>query len=361
LAAENARKLSSALPPPSPELARAVLALAREFLESAGAHSLSGLALGPYRVRLRCDDAALEALLLARFVHILDPVPEEPELDILVRRAAAALEALPQEFLGKVQERLGVVSAFAAGPFRADLHLDPEGRIVLVTVLDLVRRRAVYLAADDQAALRTEGDRPLSSILRWWAPGSGALIVHAAAVGHERAGALIVGRSGSGKSSVSLSVCSSRVKFLADDQTLLSPGRRLSSLYASVRVRQDMRLRLEQDAPWLQAAWRPWSDGVMTTLSGEALCRLGRGAPLSAIVTLRHNQSAKPKFHPIPTSAALRELAPSTLAPMFYNVMARFDMLRDLIAGTPAFAFFTGSHPSVMREVFADFLDRLST
>ena len=78
-------------------------------------------------------------------------------------------------------------------------------------------------------------------------------MVHAAAVGDESGGVLLVGRGGSGKSTTALSCLGTQVGYLADDYCLVEmvEGPRVHSLYTSGKANRGSIARL----PRLRAAF----------------------------------------------------------------------------------------------------------
>jgi hypothetical protein len=168
------------------------------------------------------------------------------------------------------------------------------------------------LAAWERAA-------PLRAPLNWILRGPRRALVHAAAIGPGGGGPglLIGGPSGSGKSTTALSWLLSGGDFAGENDVLVdldgSGGPAAAPVYANAKVDAET-IRL---LPELAATAGPGDD----ELHGKSVLdirelRPGQPTgpiPIGAIVIPRVARVARPEVKPIPGSAALRALAPSSL------------------------------------------------
>lgn len=108
-----------------------------------------------------------------------------------------------------------------------------------VTELDVAAGHMVAWRADGSRLSIEERGRPFPVAFQTWLQSRGVVTLHAAAVAREGRAALIVGDSGSGKSTAALACVGAGLAFLGDDQVAVSRtnGRPVAhSLFASVRV-----------------------------------------------------------------------------------------------------------------------------
>ena len=82
---------------------------------------------------------------------------------------------------------------------------------------------------------------PFHFHLQWWLRERQFLIIHAAAVGNENGAALIVGQSGSGKTTTALSCLAAGMDYFGDDYCIISliPYPTVHSLYNSAKIDAD--------------------------------------------------------------------------------------------------------------------------
>ena len=204
-------------------------------------------AIGGSAFRLRFAGNALVSCVSPALEHVAaDPGPT-PSLTVCVWDAASTGVEFPsQRVLPRYLRHDRVAARCSRRRIRA--HLEPE--IGLLSLYDSERGLALYSRRDVAQHPYRQESYPLITILSWWAPTQGYASVHAGAVGTPEAAVLIVGRSGSGKSTTALSCLNSGLLYLADDHCLLDHGARpfVYSLYNSGRVEADHLRKLPSSA-----------------------------------------------------------------------------------------------------------------
>jgi hypothetical protein len=180
---------------------------------------------------------------------------------------------------------------------------------------------------------------PLRVILNWWLGGRGVQLVHCGGVASAGAAALVVGRSGSGKSTTSLACLLAGLGFIGDDYCAVAlggAGPTVHNLYGLAKLAPESLARLE--------ALKPYVLNPDSLEDGKYLLALGKhfgdqivaDAPLRAVLVPHLAGSTQTRFTPARPLAALAALAPSTLV----QAPARADSLtkmRDLVAAVPCF------------------------
>jgi hypothetical protein len=110
--------------------------------------------------------------------------------------------------------------------------------IKLLNVYSPGSGRAFYCIADADSFPVQQLGSPALTIFSWWAGTLGWQFAHAAAVGTERGGVLVVGHGGAGKSTLVFSTLGSPLHYLSDDYCILAPGQppRALALYNSGKL-----------------------------------------------------------------------------------------------------------------------------
>jgi hypothetical protein len=187
-------------------------------------------------VRLRVVGRALARHLAGALGHLAGPA-QPPVLDVDVWDEAVTgvrcpLPSAPAAFPRDVNGTL--VRLDSADPQR--MWTGGNGA---VTELDGARGRMVgWRASGSQLSIEERG-RPFPVALQAWLQSRGVVTLHAAGVACGGRAALIVGDSGSGKSTTALACANAGFGFLGDDQIAVSwTGRTpvAHSLFASARV-----------------------------------------------------------------------------------------------------------------------------
>ena len=183
---------------------------------------------------------------------------------------------------------------------------------------DRVARRHLLAVRQASALSPREGASPLRRQLNW-ALGPDVLFVHAGAVGDADGVALLMGASGSGKSSTSVACLRAGMGFLSDDYCLVRGDPPVvHRLYATARLFDH---DVEQFADFLEPAVGaspvdPESDSDMKALyllhasQGD---RMLASAPARIVIVPEPLGERRPRLEPIGPAEVLRRVAPSTL------------------------------------------------
>lgn len=141
----------------------------------------------------------------------------------------------------------------------------------------------------------------------FWAKHSDKLLLHAAAVGYDKTGVLVVGRGGRGKSTFAVSCLCEGLDFVSDDYTLVTASGPLKAmpLYSCIGLRQDMLAKLPQlGQPSAMVLGKP-----LFELPGSRYCD---SMDIKAIIMPLVEGDAEPSIYPIPKTNAMAQLISST-------------------------------------------------
>lgn len=304
-------------------------------------------------VRIRYDDLVLADALGRATRHLRHADPGSQDLTIDCRIDPQTLRGLPAT--------LPLRGLPAAGTIHVDdgstvLTWDaPDGPLF---VYDRTRRHAWALFSS-LTTLSWERATPFRRILHWWTADHGLQLVHAAAVGHATGGLLLVGRSGSGKSTTALACLEAGLGFAGDDCCLLAPGEptQVHSLYLSGKA--DARA-----ATLLPGLRQAFADPPLT-IDGKAVLFADQirpegvctGFPLRGIVVPRITRESRSRLSPIRPADALRALAPSTILQMPGNRGVGLKRLAAIVRHLPAWELALGSVPAAAAGTIQDLLD----
>ena len=189
----------------------------------------------------------------------------------------------------------------------------------VLTVVDFERNRGWLLKLDDDTFPYWEVGSPFRFLLHEWFAARGLQYVHAAAVGTEKGGLLLVGKGGSGKSTAALLCASAGMQYAGDDYCLIDPARAWAhSLYNTGKLKgwedYDRLPELKDLSTNPDSFERGGADKAVYFLDEIWPHRVVAGMPLRAIVVPRITGQAASSVEPCSAFDAVVAMLPSTVA-----------------------------------------------
>jgi hypothetical protein len=302
--------------------------------------------IGGRVIVLRFAGEDLVAPLTRALSHLPAAGAAEPSLRILVADARAFTPAPPpwdRPARVPAGDDRDVRPALHAsdGPVHALLEL---GRGTL-SMYDAVSRTGLFWAESAEALPYYERGAPLRAILHWWALEHGWHMAHAAAVGAEAGGALLVGKGGSGKSTAALACAAAGLTYVGDNDVLVDSGPTpyVHGLYCSAKLDPAHRRTALPRLDELVADHEAWSGGKeLFFLDGALGGSVSRGVPLKAVLLPRVTTADRTAVRRVSAAEALLKLAPSTLLQLPGSRAERLGAMASLLQRVPAFALEMG-------------------
>ena len=311
-------------------------------------------------VSFRFASAALRERLTRAFSHLRDPrAGEEPALTINLWDSASTGSPPPPHPPAPKDDAQGALYHFNEPPLRGVYQPGFES----LSVLDGGARTAwhgvgsaVELAYWDQAC-------PIRQLLFWWLGSRGVLQVHGASIGTASAGVLVVGKGGSGKSTVALSSLGSELLYAGDDYVAvgLEPEPRIESLYCSGKLEPDhVQTLLPNLLPLLANADRLASEKAVLYVQEHFPRQTTAGFPLRAVL-VPTVAASKRESRIVETSraATFAALAPSTILQLHTADAGAFATMSRLVERVPCYGLELGSEVEAIPATIAEFLAEL--
>lgn len=302
-------------------------------------------------VLLRFASRPLADLLARSFRHLRASVATSPDLVIDCWSIDPGTSATPPD---------GWPETGVTYLERHSVHLAWEPPGGPLAIYDRDRRRALMRFGPIDSIRKWEAAAPFRTILHWWAADQSLQFVHGAAVGDSRGGVLLVGRSGSGKSTTALACLAGSLHYAGDDYCLVEPGAppQVHSLYLSGKGHA----RTAELVPSLRdslLAAPLIEDGKRVVYADDiAPGSVTTGFPLVAIVVPQITGGHGSRLQPISAAESLRALAPSTLLQLPGKRSAGLTRLADLVRSVPSWKLFLGDDPGTAVDTLADLLAR---
>jgi hypothetical protein len=335
----------------------------RAALTASGEPVTCDFRIAGHAVRLRFADDAIARRLTRAFAH-LEAASQEPELIVDAwQSAGTGAPAPPLPAIQRDAATRGAVAHFDDG--RARALYQPAIRIL--NVLDVPGDVAWFWAEDAAGIPEWECATPIRHILHWWLAERGAQQLHAAAVGDPSGGVLVVGKGGSGKSTVALACATAGMAYAGDDYVAatLTPEPYVHSLYSSAKVEPHHLARFPAlgEGPGVVAPERNEVAPFDTEKTVLYLNELRPGVPVSgfplrAIVLPKITQSGTSRIAPISAPRALAALAPSTIVQLHTAGQDALEAMKRLVDEVPSFELELGGEvdaiPALVSQLLTD-------
>jgi len=336
--------------------------------------------LGGATVRMRFAGTALVGQVTRAFSHLAAPLrpasdrAENIDLDVAIWDSHTTGIGLPSlSWLAGREDSLGPGRGFDQGPYRGTFntgeilgvnHHGIRGALStgdgLLQVFDGQRRQGTMWIDRADRYPSYESAAPLRRILHWWAQSDGAQLTHAAAVGTREFGAvLVVGASGSGKSTTALACLGSPLKFLGDDYVLLrrAHGPMVYSLYGTGKVEPHHLPRLDHLKVDVVNSERLAEEKAVLQLADRHASQLIDSLPVRCIVVPRIVPDGKTCLLPLSRAAAFRAVAPSTVFQSPGAGTADFRFLADFVRDLPCHQLQLGADIDSVPRVLSALLE----
>lgn len=213
-------------------------------------------------------------------------------------------------------------------------------------ILYSIERGQAVIWVRDAAQLPTYvHSAPFPTLMHWWSQQQGLRLLHAGCVGTSSGAALIVGKSGSGKSTTSLHCALSGFSYVSDDLCMVrtQPSPHAYCVFNSGKLLPDSLARF----PELAAHSRDPLPGVegkpVIFMHQHYPERVAVDLPLKVLVAPRVAGTEGTRFMPILPAEALKALAPSTLLPRANPEPAAFHDMARLVRSLPCYRIELGT------------------
>lgn len=314
--------------------------------------------IGGLVVRLRFANSALAPKITPALEHLKTWSTPTPDLTVcLWDSASTGVESpSPPWTHGDYGVRNEIVG-YNTERIRTAYHMGSG----VLSVLDNDRRLAVFWIRDANELPIYESGAPLLTIFHWWMSTRGRHLIHAAAIGKEEGGVLLVGKGGSGKSSTALRSLNSDLLYAADDYCLLSNDGQpfVHSIYSSGKIHTKDTAHFPFLQPALDKSYNLNNEKALFFLNEAFGRQISAGFPIKAVFCPIVTGGATTKLRRIPPSTSLLALAPSTIFQLPGAGKEEFQFLSEIVRRVPGYALELGSDFDDIPRVIAEFLNTL--
>jgi len=311
--------------------------------------------VGGYDIQIQfAGDALIPSLSLA-FQHLQIESCEKPDLTLCVWDSESTETPMvsPPWKMSDFGPH-GEIQGFNSERFYTAFHHGEDS----LNLLDIETSTGIYWLRDPKDIPYYTKSAPLRYLFHWWLSRHGRQLVHGGAVGSEEAGALIVGMSGSGKSTTALSCLDSRLFYAGDDYVIVdaqnSPT--VYSLYQSAKLDANHSQKFPNLTSSIINSARLDQEKAVIMLGRHFKKSIKKSFPLKAILIPKVGGRTDTSLHKVTPSKALVSLAPSTLFQLPREREASFKTITRLVKKTPCYQIELGSDLKGVAKAVEDLL-----
>ena len=221
-----------------------------------------------------------------------------------------------------------------------------------ICLIDLEKKLAIYYSDKVTKVAEIDSKSPLIQIFFWWFKNAKKYIIHAAAVGEIKGGVLLVGKSGSGKSTTALVCLEYGMFYVSDDYCLLDNSNRpyVYSLYNSAKVHRNEINHYPLLMNHSTINIIPDTEEALFFLNRRFGNRLKSGFPVKTVLLPYVTGLNDSDLIPISPAEALLSLAPSTILQLRERENHSIREMSRLVSLVPCYTFLLGTNKSKIIE-----------
>lgn len=328
---------------------------------AAGVPATCDYMIAEARVSLRFASGVLRERVTPAFAHLATPVGGSlgpASLTVNLWDSATTGIEPPRLPPTPAAEAIGSLYHFSAPPLRAAY----QPRLGTLSILNLESAEAWHWVRNASDESPWDKASPLRQLLFWWLGSRGYLQLHAAAVGTATGGVLLIGRPGSGKSTVALACLGSDLLYAGDDYVgaTVEPRPRVASLYSSAKINPEHVATLTHLRPLLADAPPIDEDKVLAYVHAHFPERTTAGFPLEALVVPSFDSARRTtQTVELSRAAAFAALAPTTMVQLHTAGREQLSLMSTLVARLPCYGLEFGHDLGAIPGEIATLISKL--
>jgi hypothetical protein len=329
-----------------------------ELAAAPGAVLRRHIALAGRVIRIEISAGAMERAVMPALAHLIVPETAEPDLVLCVWDSeSTGARPMSAGWGPDDYRREGYISGFNDERFHTGVQSDP----IILRMIDMQRRRAMYWTVDALRLPSWEIGAPLRPLLHEWLQRIGMVAIHGGAVGRADGGVFLAGAGGQGKSNVALACLNSDLLYASDDFCFLSqsPEWTAHSLYCTGKmaggdlVRHPHLRGVESNPDRLD------SEKALFFLNEKFADRLIRQIPLRAIVLPRVIGQGPCELVPVAPAVAHKAIAMSTIELSRWTGGYTLRKISELLRERPCYELRVGASIGEVPPLLAGLLNEL--
>lgn len=305
------------------------------------------LKIGPVTVRQSFAGPAMAGKMHTAIEHLAvtvdHSIPEDAEICFWDSESTGIPMPAPP-WLDTDYGPQGEIAGYNDERFRTVYSLGSDS----LQLYDCERNIGIFWVPSPDRLPHWEESFPMRTLLHWWTEGKPYQLIHAGAIGTGSAGVLITGRSGSGKSTTTLSCLEAGLGYAGDDYVMVEMRAgsvpHAYSLYNTTKLINDnLEARFPQLAEWVHNTDRAEGEKALIYLHRRSPEQMSAGFPLAAILVPRYTGAIETSAQLATGASVLTAMAPSTVFNLPGKNHESFSFMVELVKQLPGYILKTGT------------------
>lgn len=330
---------------------------------STGYNPVRFFKIAGHTIRLQFAGNSLVPLITPALKHLATEPTDDPALTVCLWDSRSTGVPVPNPYWPLVEpipplKEEGDHNRVQTFLHRGDNILVSHRVGVGLSLFDNSRNLALYWTSDFSEVLYHIRVHPLRSILHWWMRDNGYYMIHAGAVGTPDGGLLLVGKSGTGKSTTALACIASELKYVSDDYCLLStaPAPYAHSIFSSATLEPSDVEKCPHLEPIVENKNQLHREKAILFLHEHHPEKIAPGFPIRAVLLPRITGRSNTLLTPVPAMEAMKMLAPSSILQLPGANQAAFRAMAGLVRRVPCYNLELGTDPKEIPPVISRLL-----
>ncbi|MDX2028147.1 MAG: serine kinase [Alphaproteobacteria bacterium] len=230
----------------------------------------------------------------------------------------------------------------------------------VLNMMHVPSRTGIYWIRDPDILPYWECSFPMRALLHWWSRERPFQLVHAGAVGNEKGGVLLTGKSGSGKSTTAMSCLNSPLGYAGDDYVMIAnePQPYVYSLYNTAKLVPEGVGLLPGMTHKISNPQNMQDEKAMFFLQEYYPEKLSPGFPVKAIFLPRVTHQRDTRLLPATQGEALFALAPTTVLHLEGDSKLAFEKMSRFVQSVSSYWLEVGTDMAQIPETIRMFLEQ---
>jgi len=314
--------------------------------------------VGSCSVRLKFANSTLIPIVTPAIKHLHIGECTKPDIEICLWDSRSTSSVMPPPpWSNEDYGKRGQIRGYNNDRFTTAYHMGTN----ILSIFDYQTKTALFWMNDARVIPSYESSAPLKSILHWAMKSYQKQMMHAAAIGRPDSGIVVVGKGGSGKSTIALSSLISPLYYVGDDYILFGYDGEtvVYSIYNSAKVEWGHLGKFPHLEDKVSNSGRCDHEKAIIFIYDHYPMKMTRRMAVRAVVVPAITGEKETTIKPVSSSEGIKAALPSTIFQLAGADSETFAFVSNIMKTLPCYSLEVGTEINEISTVLTDFVDSL--